>query len=201
MDINQKAQAYDEAIKKLHKMIAIDNHPVLLKEIGESLFPGFNESEDEKIRKELISFIESVQHNYLCATDRREKWIAYLKKQKEQKVDCLHPEDYPMTPEECIKLAEWSEKDEKIVSGIYAVLEAWDRSHTAPGGIPSLIPEYCLWLENRLKSLRSRPKSSDNWKPSEEQMEALETAKRWYSDNMGCNLSLELLYEQLKKLM
>lgn len=50
--------------------------------------------------------------------------------------------------------------------------------------------------ENKFGHLFTRP----SWKPSEEQMEALETAKRWYSDNMGCNPILESLYEQLKKL-
>lgn len=49
------------------------------------LVPELKESKDERIRKELLSFIESVQHSYLCATDRREKWLAYLERQKEQK--------------------------------------------------------------------------------------------------------------------
>ncbi|MBO7693551.1 MAG: hypothetical protein J6T10_13045 [Methanobrevibacter sp.] len=39
------------------------------------------------------------------------------------------------------------------------------------------------------------------WKPTDEQMKALETAERWYSDNMGCNFALVSLCEQLKKLM
>ena len=43
-------------------------------------------------------------------------------------------------------------------------------------------------------------KQEEHWKPSEEQMEALETAEHWYSDNMGCNLTLVSLIEQLKKL-
>lgn len=62
--------------------------PTLWKETKEAiqtLIPELAESEDERIRKELLSFIESVQHSYLCATDKRKKWIAYLEKQKEQK--------------------------------------------------------------------------------------------------------------------
>ena len=35
MTQEEKAKAYDEALKKLHEIITMDNHPVLPKEIGE----------------------------------------------------------------------------------------------------------------------------------------------------------------------
>ena len=53
--IEQKAQRYDEAIKKLHEIITMDNRPVNPKEIGEYLFPELKESEDERIRKLYIN--------------------------------------------------------------------------------------------------------------------------------------------------
>ena len=76
--------------------------------------------------------------------------------------------------------SEWNEEDETIIEGACSALEIY--GHTK--------------LAERLKFLR--PQS--HWKPSKEQMEALETAERWYSDNMGCNFALVSLCEQLKKL-
>jgi len=198
-------------------------HDAVIKEALGLLIPELRESEDERINKFLRHTFTT---QYLCK-DKTGKWhgepvtniLSYLEKQK----------DLASIPDELVKNyklfceqgdreltllintingfnklkepqpAGWSEKDERIVNGIYAILEAWDRSHTAPDGIPSLIPEYCLWLENRLKSLRP------SWKPSEEQMEALAYA----SQVLGSDLSpraakageeLEHLREQLKKL-
>ena len=39
------------------------------------------------------------------------------------------------------------------------------------------------------------------WKPTDAQIEALETAERWYSDNMGYDADLFNLLTDLKKLM
>ena len=54
-----------------------------------------------------------------------------------------------------------------------------------------------------INSLRSLPKSSGNWKPSEEQMEALDKAIPVCMGVVGRDgvATLESLYEQLKKLM
>ena len=67
----------------------------------EELIPELRESEDERIRKELIEFIKwSVDRHFMREdfhqAKRPSEWIAYLEKQKEP-----NP-------------AEWSEEDEKI---------------------------------------------------------------------------------------
>lgn len=91
------------------------------------------------------------------------------------------------------KPVEWSEEDEKFFK-----TALWHISYSISNG--KTTDAHCdttYWL----KGVKERLKSPHpHWKPSEEQMEALETAKRWYSDNMGCNPILESLYEQLKKL-
>ncbi|MBO7693552.1 MAG: hypothetical protein J6T10_13050 [Methanobrevibacter sp.] len=84
------------------------------------------------------------------------------------------------------RMIEWSEKDRSIMDGIQLVLESWDRAHSSIAGLPSLIPNYISWL----KSLRPQ------WKPSEEQMEALRNA----AAIMAGNKPLIDLYEQFKKL-
>ena len=80
MTNDEKAKAYDEALEDMR--VIYPNLKGDAKLAVEHAFPQLRESEDERVRKELLSFIESVQHSYLCATDRREKWIAYLEKQK-----------------------------------------------------------------------------------------------------------------------
>ena len=71
----------------------------------EKMFPELCESEDEKIRKELIEHVKDQQSSFISAPDCRDKyeeeendkynaWIAWLEKQGEQKLA-------------------WSEEDEK----------------------------------------------------------------------------------------
>lgn len=99
-----------------------------------------------------------------------------------------------MTQEEKIpKEAEWSEEDEIYFPIVLDALDCFINGRVCSSMASHDVTEQaCDWFKNRIKSLRP------SWKPSEEQIEVLETAKRWYSDNMGCNPILELLYEQLK---
>lgn len=50
----------------------------------EKTFPELKESEDERIRKELISFLQ-LSHPQFVGERNQEKWIAWLEKQDEQK--------------------------------------------------------------------------------------------------------------------
>lgn len=126
----------EEAIKVANEMygwVKTDRE----REALETLVPELAESEDERIRKELIEFIKwSVDRHFMREdfhqAKRPSEWIAYLEKREEQ------------------KSAEWSEEDERIMNGIQLVLESWDRSHVSSAGLPSLVPKYISWL----KSLR-----------------------------------------------
>ena len=86
----------------------------------------------------------------------------------------------------------WSEKDEHILNNIYDFVaeNLLDRNR-------GVCADECLkWL----KSLKDKVKPQNTWKPSEEQMEALESATEncAYSEYQDC---LRELIEQLKKLM
>ena len=70
----------------------------------ESLFPELKESEDERIRKELIEYIKDQQSSFISAPDCRDKyeeeennkynsWITWLEKRGEQK---SAEESYPI---------------------------------------------------------------------------------------------------------
>lgn len=59
-----------------------------LREWVESKLPELRESIDEKIRKEIINYLDFAEsHNLLRATDyeKKKEWLSYLEKQKEQK--------------------------------------------------------------------------------------------------------------------
>ena len=84
LTIEEKARRYDEAIEKGKQ---IQNTPYtahwdIMKEVVEHLFPGLQESEDERIRKYLISFVELNSGVNLPPEDAK-KILAWLEKQGE----------------------------------------------------------------------------------------------------------------------
>ena len=87
------------------------------------------------------------------------------------------PERFSLKPKQ-----EWGENDEFIFNAACNALET--HGHTK--------------LSKMLKSLLSRPKSSGNWKPSEEQMRAVFDASE-RNDKLGSVLLT--LYNDLKKLL
>lgn len=75
--LKEKAKAYDGALERM-KSWAKGEHPECFTEAqkaAEFIFPELKESEDEKIRKELISFLQSYD------TLLTQKFIAWLEKQ------------------------------------------------------------------------------------------------------------------------
>ena len=102
------------------------------------------------------------------------KMLAWLKKQGEQK-----PTD-------------WSEEDEKILSDIIK-----DLVHPWNEFIPDRIEDEIKWLKNRFKSLKGRY----TWKPSKEQMEAMDNVIKPYCKGYGWDETpLGTLYNKLKEL-
>ena len=82
MTIEDKAKAYDGALeraKKLHGKYCINN-------VLESLFPELKESEDEKIRKEIINYFKCQSRDEPSRKNIHNKWIVWLEKQGEQKL-------------------------------------------------------------------------------------------------------------------
>ena len=85
MKTEEKAKRYDEALEWMREV-----YPTLTgaaKEDAEHYFPELKESkesEDEKIRKEIINFLKSEKAFQIIDMPISERWIAYLEKQKEQ---------------------------------------------------------------------------------------------------------------------
>ena len=86
LTIEQKAQRYDEALKRAKNTIEVNQTIPDIVECVESLFPELKESEDERIRKELIKGISKTRPNtpFLDTNVTREDAIAWLEKQGEK---------------------------------------------------------------------------------------------------------------------
>lgn len=142
-----------EEAKRLYKTANADQRYVL-----EKLFPELRETEDEKIRKNLINFLDAVWHLGKNANfDEYSKadcaeWISWLEKQTEQK-------------------SAWSEDDERMLHTIIADFKGFIRDNTST--LESHFNECIDWL----KSIKSRISLKQEW--SEEEIE--KAAQEWES--------------------
>ena len=93
---------------------------------------------------------------------------------------------------------EWSEEDDEMIDCIIDDIREAKRTSDK-----EYFKELCDKEMDWLKSLSSRPKSSDNWKPSKEQMEVLlSTQDMVRSSGYQQNAKvLASIYEQLEKLI
>ena len=80
MTQEEKARAYDKALEKIKYVMGHGVQPVLNKEDLQDIFPELKESEDERIRKNCIHFLE-LQKSHHAATFEIEECIAWLEKQ------------------------------------------------------------------------------------------------------------------------
>lgn len=208
MTIEQKAQRYDEALKRAKKLYEQGT-------ITESLsyvFPELKESEDERIRKELLDFFNGFYNNKMPKAVDVSPWIDWLEKQV-QKSD-----------NNC--LLSWSEEDERFLNVARNILNSSKIYTKSPDKYEDTInwlnslkdrvqpkqewsEEDNIWLNNlichfetglsieheRVASWLKSLKERYAWKPSEEQLDALE---RIVSERQS--IALESLYEDIRKL-
>lgn len=161
--MNNEKKTIEEKIKeakRLYKTANTDQRYVL-----ESLFPELKESEDERIRKELIeqviyiipdkSEVDDNGNTLPCYTTRINKYIAWLEKQGEQKP------------------AAWSEEDEDMLNKLILHFD-WTADYRFD-------KSDCDAARNWLKSLKDRVQPQNTWKPSEDLEEA---AKHYLYSNI-----------------
>lgn len=132
-------KAYKEALERAREITKVSRGIVFknIESVCETIFPELRESEDEKIRKELIRYLPYCDD---ISKDTKEKWIAWLEKQKP---------------------TEWGKEDEEMRKGIITTLKANINRlylHDAQGKADH--EAKISWL----KSIKP------HWKPSEEQM-------------------------------
>ena len=82
MDYEKKYNELVEAVRKLYEANPSDDG---IKNWVNDNVPELKESEDERIRKELINTINLSYHYGIAKKENRDKYISWLKKQGEQK--------------------------------------------------------------------------------------------------------------------
>jgi len=144
------------------------------------------ESDDERIRKELVAFFKGMQdsdwHEKYWHDLEIDRILAYLEKQKEQKpvsISCGHEND-----------AEWSEEDEKKITFLERLIR-----YNVPEGQYGWADGHKSGFITKSEAISKLKSLRPSWKPSKEQMAALEAATVRYQST-----GLESLYEDLKKL-
>ena len=210
LSIEEKARRYDEAIKiaksNYETIVQMDEDCTFAKEgivnTFHRMFPELKESEDERIRKWLIGYFNQyiidgmpqVFGNGLNVKDV----IAWLEKQGEQKsiewsgkIGVKHAEGKLKEMLDKKENPAWSEDVQQWIDAIIKDYEEWydvNKDHRATIQVKI----------NILKSLKDRY----TWKPSDEQMEALDVfiyAKYPNIEKYGA--AVKSLYQDLKKLI
>jgi len=193
LSIEEKAKAYDEALKVLHKY---DGANIMFSQsLKEEMFPELAESDDEKIRKFIIEIFKDSQRNgvsQVIMLEQFDKIFAWLEKQGNLIVELqkTYVEIGRLVKENCYlkekqgeqKSAEWGEEDEHLFQ---IVIDILDRENHL-GNISHTDLIACV---RKLKSL----KPQSQWKPSKEQMSFL----KGYAEE---DMVLQSLYNDLKKL-
>lgn len=140
MDYEKK---YNEALERARSMAVMPTDKAMLEEI----FPELRESEDERIRKELIAFFQDDLRGDYWHDLEVGHILAWLEKQKEQKP------------------AEWSEEDERMLSRCIKSIEC-SKMFAEAKTFKDAKDNEINWLKNRFKFLKSQPKQE--WSEGDE---------------------------------
>lgn len=149
MDYKEK---YEQALSKARQF---SEHPLQEDSAGivEYIFPELKESEDERIRKELITWLQNIEGQVL-PIDRYNAALSWIEKQGEQKP------------------AEWSEEDDGFLNLLFAIF-----TNEHPNGVFStdnitVFKGNCV-TSNRiiawLKSIKNRVQPKQEWSEEDEQ--------------------------------
>ena len=150
------------------------------------------ESDDERIRKEIINFIKVSKPNWENYRDYS-SWITWLEKKGEQKpadeemIEILRTEYEKGRADAITEMRKpWSEEDEGYYNSIIEHLK-----YSITNGKPE------TYRSGRLTDWLKAIKERYTWKPSDEQINALDNAR--HSNPFNVHI-LDTLFHELKKL-
>ena len=138
----EKAKAYDEALERA-KTLYENANGMILKKWVEQVFPELAESEDEKVRKEIVRFIRMEVEDEIVGN----KWLAWLEKQKGN-IGGIS--------------TNWGEEDERNLQGVIDEIEA--NKNQAPDCDLATYDRFLSWL----KSLKNRVQPKQEWGEEDE---------------------------------
>lgn len=146
LSIQEKARRYDEAYKKVADRFGSN--------VADEIFTDCKESDNEKIRKELISFVNNDGWKFIKLTKEEKKsWIAWLKKQGEQKPLYIRFGDVPSNETSKIYRGEVEIGDENGVS----VYPAFEVNGDIVLGLTLPITRTTLYTQQHLLEYDDRP--------------------------------------------
>lgn len=196
--LNHNGIAYNVSVDGMYD--SDPNHGLFFADEEENL------SEDERIRKEIISFITDTR-NWFPKEETKSSWIAWLEKQGEQKPSWNEEDEkflnysISLTDDAQIKnflkslkdrvqphpKQEWSEEDDIRLDHLIGLIQKDGLNYYE--SIDKVI-DIIHWL----KSIKP------HWKPSEEQMEALKKRTHGLHTSSETRKALESLINDLKTL-
>ena len=176
MTQEEKAKAYDEAIGKAAALYKASEPMSGCNVILETLFPELKESEDEKIREELIEYIRKTTCvNFIgkCSKKEAEKFIAWIEKQEGCeyiKKDWLEHIKQSWYKEGFIdgKYSGGTSK-EWTISDAATLKELIDFLENGTAKLQHDLTRYANWLKNQFTPIEKQGEQ----KPSDDEMKAL----------------------------
>jgi hypothetical protein len=148
----EKAKAYDRVSKEVKDFF--EGKQKMYNDVEQTLeylFPDLKESEDEKIRKDIIFYIKAIANNENISPDSKKEcktWIAWLEKQGREKPQRMISAE---AKEAMYDKPAWNEKDEKEYK---YVLKFVDNILNNCGNKKDY--EHCKRCYDWLKSLKQR---------------------------------------------
>ena len=136
-----------EAVKKIAEKVYDNGSTVINRNDLEEMFPELKESEDERIRKALISFLKSPFVNENITDEKVTPWISWLEKQGEKGT---------IGNEREIPNSAWTEEDDNTLLDTINILRSCGRCST----------DRKLWLLS-LKN-RVQPQPKQEWSEEDE---------------------------------
>jgi hypothetical protein len=223
LSIEQKARRYDEAKYIMKEYLESGNAGVIAENTIKKAFPELAEDEDERIRKDIVTYLKSILSNKKYGDKFIESWISWLEKQGEKK----HVAKYKVG--DTIYYNSFGELKSMIVANVTtggtdnpmyedengnAVFEK-DLVEQKPAAWSEEDKEILDGIIEDIEVLKEEEGNKDvkaayqreidwlkslspqpHWKPSDEQMNDLKEAIEF----LGCTKTLLSLYEQLLKL-
>lgn len=168
-------QKYKEALEKARMSYHTGDYDEDTLEMLEIIFPELKESEDERIRKEITELVMHPTWRTEQEFHRREELVAWLEKQGEQKP------------------AEWSTEDLQMIDETLYFINEFQKSNRC---VDEGDMQNSVTCEKWLKSLKPQP----HWKPSEEQMKAVQDAIAREPYGSAYAHTLHSLYNDLSQL-
>lgn len=104
LSIEEKAKAYDEALEKAKTLKETSTNTEVVGYMDE-LFPELKDSEDERVRKELLAVIDDL----ILPNEQHDRFVAWLEKQGKQIPEAVNekPSDNTNNVESEFKIGDW----------------------------------------------------------------------------------------------